>query len=453
MRMLIKNGRVIDPASNTDDIRDILVEDGVIAEVAKDIDKAADTVIDAKGCMVMPGLVDLHVHFREPGFEHKETIRTGARAAARGGFTTVCPMPNTKPAIDSVEMVEYIKNKSEEVTDIKESITGDNVEATQNICSLADIPNDKVVTGEEFSKLSLAEQKKMVEEVSVFARLTPLEKDNIIKLLKENGHVVGYMGDGVNDAPSLIRADVGISVNTATSIAKEASDIILLKKSLKVVYEGVLEGRKVYGNIMKYMKMALSAAFGDVFSVFLASIFLPFLPMLPIQFLLQDLLYDMSQTMIPFDDVDKEFLIVPHKWDTSDLRRFMNIMGVVASSIDIVAFIGFYYLLGFDANHAVMFQTAWFIEGVISQTLIVHFVRTAKIPFIESTANKYLLISTFLCIIASMILPILLAPIKSFHFTYLPLNFYIFVIFLSLLYIVVEEIVKKMYIKKYKRWL
>lgn len=332
-------------------------------------------------------------------------------------------------------------------------LTGDNVEATQNICSLAAIPNERVITGEEFSKLDIAEQKKVVEEVSVFARLTPLEKDTIIKLLKENGHVVGYMGDGVNDAPSLIRADVGISVNTATSIAKEASDIILLKKSLKVVYEGVLEGRKVYGNIMKYMKMALSAAFGDVFSVFLASIFLPFLPMLPIQFLLQDLLYDMSQTMIPFDDVDKEFLIVPHKWDTSDLRRFMNIMGVVASSIDIVAFIGFYYLLGFNANNPVMFQTAWFIEGVISQTLIVHFVRTAKIPFIESTANKYLLLSTFLCIIASMILPILLAPIPSFHFTYLPLQFYLFVAVLSLLYIVLEEIVKHLYIKKYKRWL
>ena len=332
-------------------------------------------------------------------------------------------------------------------------LTGDNVEATQNICSLAAIPNERVITGEEFSKLDTPEQKKVVEEVSVFARLTPLEKDTIIKLLKENGHVVGYMGDGVNDAPSLIRADVGISVNTATSIAKEASDIILLKKSLKVVYEGVLEGRKVYGNIMKYMKMALSAAFGDVFSVFLASIFLPFLPMLPIQFLLQDLLYDLSQTMIPFDDVDKEFLIVPHKWDTSDLRRFMNIMGVVASAIDIIAFVGFYFFLGFDANHVVMFQTAWFIEGVISQTLIVHFVRTAKIPFIESTANKYLLLSTFLCIIASMILPILLAPIPSFHFTYLPLQFYLFVAVLSLLYIVLEEIVKHLYIKKYKRWL
>lgn len=332
-------------------------------------------------------------------------------------------------------------------------LTGDNVEATQNICSLAAIPNEGVITGEEFSKLDIPEQKKVVEEVSVFARLTPLEKDTIIKLLKENGHVVGYMGDGVNDAPSLIRADVGISVNTATSIAKEASDIILLKKSLKVVYEGVLEGRKVYGNIMKYMKMALSAAFGDVFSVFLASIFLPFLPMLPIQFLLQDLLYDLSQTMIPFDDVDKEFLIVPHKWDTSDLRRFMNIMGVVASAIDIIAFVGFYFFLGFDANHVVMFQTAWFIEGVISQTLIVHFVRTAKIPFIESTANKYLLLSTFLCIIASMILPILLAPIPSFHFTYLPLQFYLFVAVLSLLYIVLEEIVKHLYIKKYKRWL
>lgn len=332
-------------------------------------------------------------------------------------------------------------------------LTGDNVEATQNICSLAAIPNERVITGEEFSKLDIAEQKKVVEEVSVFARLTPLEKDTIIKLLKENGHVVGYMGDGVNDAPSLIRADVGISVNTATSIAKEASDIILLKKSLKVVYEGVLEGRKVYGNIMKYMKMALSAAFGDVFSVFLASIFLPFLPMLPIQFLLQDLLYDLSQTMIPFDDVDKEFLIVPHKWDTSDLRRFMNIMGIVASAIDIIAFVGFYFFLGFNANHVIMFQTAWFIEGVISQTLIVHFVRTAKIPFIESTANKYLLLSTFLCIIASMILPILLAPIPSFHFTYLPLQFYLFVAVLSLLYIMLEEIVKHLYIKKYKRWL
>ena len=223
--------------------------------------------------------------------------------------------------------------------------------------------------------------------------------------------------------------------------------------SLKVVYDGVIEGRKVYGNIMKYMKMALSASFGDCFSVLIASIFLPFLPMIPIQFLLQDLLYDLSQTAIPFDDVDKEFLITPHKWDTSDLKRFMVIMGLVASVIDVVAFLIFYFVLGFNSNNVILFQTAWFIEGVISQTMIVHFVRTSKIPFIESIANKYLLLSTSLCIIASIILPILLVNIKSFHFAYLPVAFYFYVIILLILYMVIEEIVKRLYIKKYKRWL
>ena len=281
-------------------------------------------------------------------------------------------------------------------------LTGDNPDATKTICTLAGFNSDNILTGPDIEKLTSDELKVKVEEVDVFARLTPLQKELIVNTLKDNGHVVGYMGDGVNDAPSLIKADVGISVNDATSIAKEASDIILLRKSLKVVYDGVIEGRKVYGNIMKYMKMALSASFGDCFSVLIASIFLPFLPMIPIQFLLQDLLYDLSQTAIPFDDVDKEFLITPHKWDTSDLKRFMVIMGLVASVIDVVAFLIFYFVLGFNSNNVILFQTAWFIEGVISQTMIVHFVRTSKIPFIESIANKYLLLSTSLCIIASI---------------------------------------------------
>ena len=332
-------------------------------------------------------------------------------------------------------------------------LTGDNPDATKTICTLAGFNSDNILTGPDIEKLTSDELKVKVEEVDVFARLTPLQKELIVNTLKDNGHVVGYMGDGVNDAPSLIKADVGISVNDATSIAKEASDIILLRKSLKVVYDGVIEGRKVYGNIMKYMKMALSASFGDCFSVLIASIFLPFLPMIPIQFLLQDLLYDLSQTAIPFDDVDKEFLITPHKWDTSDLKRFMVIMGLVASVIDVVAFLIFYFVLGFNSNNVILFQTSWFIEGVISQTMIVHFVRTSKIPFIESIANKYLLLSTSLCIIASIILPILLVNIKSFHFAYLPVAFYFYVIILLILYMVIEEIVKRLYIKKYKRWL
>ena len=332
-------------------------------------------------------------------------------------------------------------------------LTGDNPDATKTICTLAGFNSDNILTSPDIEKLTSDELKVKVEEVDVFARLTPLQKELIVNTLKDNGHVVGYMGDGVNDAPSLIKADVGISVNDATSIAKEASDIILLRKSLKVVYDGVIEGRKVYGNIMKYMKMALSASFGDCFSVLIASIFLPFLPMIPIQFLLQDLLYDLSQTAIPFDDVDKEFLITPHKWDTSDLKRFMVIMGLVASVIDVVAFLIFYFVLGFNSDNVILFQTAWFIEGVISQTMIVHFVRTSKIPFIESIANKYLLLSTSLCIIASIILPILLVNIKSFHFAYLPVAFYFYVIILLILYMVIEEIVKRLYIKKYKRWL
>ncbi len=332
-------------------------------------------------------------------------------------------------------------------------LTGDNPDATKTICTLAGFNSDNILTGPDIEKLTSDELKVKVEEVDVFARLTPLQKELIVNTLKDNGHVVGYMGDGVNDAPSLIKADVGISVNDATSIAKEASDILLLRKSLKVVYDGVIEGRKVYGNIMKYMKMALSASFGDCFSVLIASIFLPFLPMIPIQFLLQDLLYDLSQTAIPFDDVDKEFLITPHKWDTSDLKRFMVIMGLVASVIDVVAFLIFYFVLGFNSDNVILFQTAWFIEGVISQTMIVHFVRTSKIPFIESIANKYLLLSTSLCIIASIILPIILVGIKSFHFAYLPVAFYFYVIILLILYMVIEEIVKRLYIKKYKRWL
>ena len=350
--------------------------------------------------------------------------------------------------------VKTILKKLKEVGVTTKILTGDNPNATKAICLEGGINTDEILVGEDIDKLTDEELSKKVEKVDVFARLTPIQKERIVLTLKKNNHVVGYMGDGVNDAPSLSEADVGVSVNNATDIAKEASDILLLEKSLKVIYDGVLEGRKVYGNIMKYMKMALSASFGDVFSVFLASICLPFLPMIPIQFLLQDLLYDLSQIAIPFDDVDQEFLQKPHKWDTSDLKSFMNVMGVTASVIDLIAFMILWFILGFnDIANQTSFQTAWFIEGVISQTMIVHFIRTEKIPFIESTANKWLLLSTTLCIITSMILPIIFINIPEFHFTTLPLSFYIYVIILMILYVILTEIVKRFYIKKHHRWL
>ena len=332
-------------------------------------------------------------------------------------------------------------------------LTGDNPYAANNICNLVGLENTETLLGTDIDKMSDEELAKKVEEVNVFARMNPLQKERVVKQLKNNGHVVGYMGDGVNDSPSLHIADVGISVNTATDIAKEAADIILLERSLKVIYEGVLEGRRVYGNIIKYMKMALSSDFGDVFSIVIASIFLPFLPLLPIQMLLQDFLYDISQIAIPYDDVDKEFLEKPKKWSTKGISKFMNVMGITSSLIDVLAFLGFWFLFGYNASKETFFQTAWFVECLISETMIIHYVRTAKRPFIESRANKWLTLGTFGTIIGTILTPILLHNIPSFHFEILPLQYYGFVILLLAIYSVLVEIIKKIYIKKNGEWL
>ena len=333
-------------------------------------------------------------------------------------------------------------------------LTGDNPYATENICHLVGIENKEILLGSDIDKMDDTKLSKKVEEVNVFARMNPLQKERIIKILRQNGHVVGYMGDGVNDAPSLHNADVGICVNTATDIAKEASDIILLEKSLKVVFNGVIEGRKVYGNIIKYMKMALSSDFGDVFSIFLASIFLPFLPLLPIQMLIQDFLYDFSQIGIPYDNVDEEFLLKPKKWNTKGLGTFMNVMGPVSSIIDVLAFLSFWFILGYNqtANES-YFQTAWFVECLISETLIIHFIRTSKIPFVQSKANPILTYLTTVTIVGTILAPIVLHNIKSFHFELLPPLYYVLVVDLTILYVILVQIVKKLYIKKFGSWL
>lgn len=332
-------------------------------------------------------------------------------------------------------------------------ITGDNPYATENICSLVGIQGD-ILLGIDLEKMTDDELSKKVEEVNIFARMNPMQKERIVKALRKNGHVVGYMGDGVNDAASLHSADVGICVNTGADIAKESSDIILLEKSLKVILDGVLEGRKVYANIEKYMKLAISSDFGDVFSILIASIFLPFLPLLPIQMLIQDFLFQFSQIAIPYDSVDEEYILKPRKWNTKNLGRFMVVMGITSSVIDVLAFLSFWFILGYNsATNEAYFQTAWFIECLISQTLIIHFIRTEKVPFIQSRASKPLTIMSLVTVIGTIIVPLLLNGISEFHFVILPIKFYLIVLILNLIYTIIAQIVKKAYIKRYHEWL
>jgi Mg2+-importing ATPase len=333
-------------------------------------------------------------------------------------------------------------------------LTGDNYYATQNICSLVGLNAKEILTGNDIEKLTDKELSKKIENVDVFARLNPLQKERIVGLYMKNGHVVGYMGDGVNDAPSLHQADIGISVNSATDIAKETSDMILLERSLNVIYDGIIEGRKVYGNIIKYMKMALSGDYGDVFSIMIASIFLPFLPLLPIQMLFQDFIYDFSQIGIPYDSVDQEFLKYPHKWNTGNLSDFMQAMGMVSSIFDVISFIIFWFVLGYNTiDKQAYFQTAWFVTCLITELMIIINVRTAKKPFIESNPSKQLLLLTLFSCVLTIITPILFKNISTFNFVVLPLEFYLFLVIVVLLYFITVTVIKKFYIKKYKEWL
>lgn len=333
-------------------------------------------------------------------------------------------------------------------------LTGDNPYATKNICNMVGLNSDEILTGIDIDKMSDEELISKLDTTDVFARMNPIQKERVVSLYKKCGHIVGYMGDGVNDAPSLSSADVGISVNTASSIAKESSDIIILQQSLKVVYDGIIEGRKVYGNIIKYMKMALSGDLGDVFSIMLASIFLPFLPLIPIQMLLQDFIYDFSQLGIPDDNVDPEFLIAPKKWNVKNISRFMLIMGLTSSIIDALSFALFIFVFKYNSiEMAPYFQTAWFVTCLITELSIIFNIRTSKIPFTESNASPKLYILTIFSMILTIITPIVLSQIKSFDFVILPICFYICLISLVFLYFLLVLIVKKLYIKKYGEWL
>ena len=332
-------------------------------------------------------------------------------------------------------------------------LTGDNKYATEAICNAVGLES-KILLGIEIDKMEDDELSKVIEEVNVFARMNPLQKERVVALLRKNGHSVGYMGDGVNDAPALHSSDVAISVDDATDIAKESSDIILLEQNLDVVYNGVIEGRKVYGNIIKYMKLALSQDFGDVFSIMLSSICLPFLPLMPIQMLIQDFIVEISQIGIPYDNVDPEFLKTPKKWDTKDLSKFMKIFGIISSITDICAFLIFWYIFKYDSvDKQAFFQTAWFVECIISETLIIYYLRTNKLNFIKANPSKVLVLLSIVTVIFTIFVPILLTGIEGFNFVTLPINYYLVVIILVILYALIVQVVKRKYIKKYNEWL
>ena len=332
-------------------------------------------------------------------------------------------------------------------------LSGDNDTVVKAIARQVGIDTGHSLTGIEMEEMDETTLKEAVKDTTLFSKLTPLQKTQIISLLQEQGNTVGFLGDGINDAGALRQSDIGISVDSAVDIAKESADIILLEKDLMVLEDGVLEGRKTFGNINKYIKMTASSNFGNMFSVMFASAFLPFLPMMPIHLLIQNLLYDISQTTIPFDRMDPEFLKKPRKWDASDLSRFMIYIGPISSIFDIATYLVMWYVFSCNSpEHQTLFQTGWFVEGLLSQTLIVHMIRTRKIPFIQSRATWPVMGLTFLIMAVGILIPFT-AFGRSIGLTALPLGYFPWLIGILLSYCILTQLVKNWYIRKFVRWL
>lgn len=332
-------------------------------------------------------------------------------------------------------------------------LTGDNGIVTKKICLEVGIPVTNVMFGNDLEKMSDEEFNSKIDTVSILAKLSPLQKSRVVKLLQTKGHTVGFMGDGINDASALRDADVGISVDTGVDIAKESADIILLEKDLMVLQKGVVYGRRTHGNIIKYIKMTASSNFGNMFSVLGASALLPFLPMLPIQILINNLLYDFSQISIPWDRMDADYIQTPHKWDASGISKFMIIIGPISSIFDYATFALMWFI--FKANspeHQSLFQTGWFVESLISQTLIVHMIRTRKIPFIQSWASAPVVALTTSIMAIGILIPF--SPFATaFKMTPLPFSYFPWLLALLFSYCLLTQFVKNWFIKKYDQWL
>ncbi len=328
-------------------------------------------------------------------------------------------------------------------------LTGDNDLVTAHVCAQVGLPAEKILLGSEIEPMTDAALAQAVKDHNVFAKLTPLHKERIVLALRAGGHVVGFMGDGINDAPALRAADIGISVDSAVDIAKEAADIILLEKSLMVLDDGVVEGRTTFCNMLKYIRMTASSNFGNVLSVLVASAFLPFLPMLPLQLLVQNLLYDIAQTGIPFDNVDAELVAKPLKWNPADIGRFMVFFGPISSIFDIATFALMWWV--FSANTLAeqgLFQSGWFVVGLLTQTLVVHMIRTPKLPFVQSRAAAPLLVMTVLIMMVGIFLP--MGPLAAyFKLQALPLAYFGWLAGILLGYSVLTTVMKRFYLRRY----
>ncbi|MDG4857292.1 magnesium-translocating P-type ATPase [Streptomyces sp. T-3] len=332
-------------------------------------------------------------------------------------------------------------------------VTGDNELVAARVCTDVGIDVGRVVLGGDIDALGDAELRGLAARTTVFAKVNPVQKARIVRALQADGHTVGFLGDGINDAAALRDADVGISVDTAVDIAKESADIILLEKDLTVLERGVIQGRTTFGNTMKYIKMTASSNFGNVFSVLVASAFLPFQPMLAIMLLVQNLVYDIAQLATPWDRMDEEYLRKPQNWDAKGIGRFMVTIGPISSIFDITTFLVMWHI--FQANtvaDASLFQSGWFIEGLLSQTLIVHMIRTRKIPFIQSRASWPVMVMTILAVATGLFLPF--SPLASgLGFVPLPMSYFPWLIGTLLAYCALTQLVKTWYIKKFHTWL
>ena len=365
------------------------------------------------------------------------------------------PKPSAAPAIQAL-LEHGVRTKI---------LTGDNEKVTQAICEKVGLDVEHMLLGADIDQMTDQELAEVVEKVTVFAKLSPDQKARIILQLKKNGHGVGYMGDGINDAPSMKVADVGISVDTAVDIAKETADVILLDKDLMVLETGIVEGRKVYANMTKYIKMTVSSNFGNIFSLLVASIFLPFLPMAPVHLIVLNLVYDLSCVALPFDNVDQDFLKQPHTWEAKSITRFMVWMGPISSVFDILTFIFLYFIIvplmtGHDYVHGsesapqfiIFFQTGWFIESMWSQTMVIHMLRTAKVPFVQSRPAWLVILMTLVAAFFVTSLPYG-TLVHIFRLAPLGLPYFLFLICIIFLYMFSVTVIKKFYIKKYKEWL
>ncbi len=328
-------------------------------------------------------------------------------------------------------------------------LTGDSELVAAKVCRDVGLDAGDVVTGSEIEALSDDALALLAQRTTLFARLTPMHKERIVTLLKREGHVVGFMGDGINDAPALRAADIGISVDGAVDIAREAADIILLEKSLMVLEEGVIEGRRTFANMLKYIKMTASSNFGNVFSVLVASAFLPFLPMLPLHLLIQNLMYDISQVAIPFDNVDDDQIQKPQRWEPAELGRFMLFFGPISSIFDILTFCLMWFV--FHANtpeQQTQFQSGWFVVGLLSQTLIVHMIRTRRIPFLQSRAAWPLIVMTGLVMVLGIALPF--SGLAGYlQLQALPLSYFPWLVAILAGYMTLTQLVKGFYSRRY----